>query len=218
MRNPAQVAAIVCAYNEDRHIRTVLDTLVLCDFISEIVVVDDGSREPLTRLQYVYPSIHFIRHAENRGKAYAMETGVSSTRAPYIFFCDADLVGFLPEHARAIIEPVIAGDFESFVGIRHNREQRAVFLFALNSGERCLKRSLWEALPPFYKKGFRIETGLNFQVKKMGGRIGWRLFPYRNTLREQKYGFWEGFRGRLVLSFDVFVAWMFIIGFDLWRR
>ena len=184
-RNTKNVVAIVPAYNEGARIRLVLEALTVCTDISEVIVVDDGSRESLEWIREIYPHVRLIRHDSNRGKAAAMETGVAASHADYVFFCDADLIGFMSQHASAIIQPVLSGSSMMSIGLRQNPEQRAVFLFALNSGERCLRRVDWESLPVFYKKGFRVETGLNFLVKKHGGRIDSQIFPYQQTLRER---------------------------------
>lgn len=213
---PPTVAAIIPAYNEGIRLRPVLDAIVRCPRIQEIIVVDDGSREQLDWISAEYPNVRLIRHEQNRGKGAAMETGVRATSAEYIFFCDADLVGFLPEHASVIIEPVVTGTYDMYIGLRNNFEQRAVFLFALNSGERCLRHSDWEALSHFYKKRYRVEAGLNFLIAKRGGRLGYQVFPYRQTLRERKYGFWTGVRSRMQLSFEVLSAWLYIISVDYW--
>ncbi|MEK7643032.1 MAG: glycosyltransferase family 2 protein [Patescibacteria group bacterium] len=213
-----KVAAIVAAYNEGPRIESVLHSLVACSDISEIVVVDDGSREMLDWIHERFPNVTLIRHEHNKGKAAAMETGVQATDAEYLFFCDADLDGFLPEHASAMIRPVVSGEYRMFIGIRENPEQQAVLLFALNSGERCVLRGDWDALPVFYKKGFRIETGLNVFVKKRGGKLGYKVFSYRQTIKEQKYGFLEGTKERVKLMYQVGVAYFYIAFIDYWRR
>src|SRR3989338_3875380 len=149
--NEKEVVAIVATYNEGERLRPVLESLSKCELILDIVVVDDGSKDPPLWASD-FPKVRLFRHDKNVGKGAAMETGVRATDATYIFFCDADLVGFLPEHAVAIIKPVISGEYRTFLGLRENKEQQAVLLFALNSGERCLYRSDWETLPRFYKK------------------------------------------------------------------
>ena len=211
------VAAIVPTYNEGKRIEPVLKALAACPDISKIVVVDDGSAEPPTWIRDAYPDIELIEHSRNRGKGAALQTGVEATDADYLFFCDADLVDLLPEHVSTMIRKVTSGAYRTFLGIRSNPEQRIVPLFALNTGERCLLRSDWLNLPPFYKKGFRVETGLNFYTIKKKGVFGHAVFPYYQTLKEQKYGFWKGFKQRLLLIYEVGTAWLRIVCIDLWR-
>ena len=214
--NEKEVVAIVATYNEGERLRPVLESLSKCELILDIVVVDDGSKDPPLWASD-FPKVRLFRHDKNVGKGAAMETGVRATDATYIFFCDADLVGFLPEHAVAIIKPVISGEYRTFLGLRENKEQQAVLLFALNSGERCLYRSDWETLPRFYKKGFRVETGLNFFTKKRGEKFGYALLPYRQTLKERKYGMREGIKERWRMIYEVGTAYLRIIFYDFLR-
>lgn len=199
------VSAIVPAYNERTRIDGVLDVLVRCPEIHEIIVVDDGSEPPLTA---AFPKVRIIRHARNRGKAAALETGVASASGTYLFFCDADLVGLAPEHVRGIIGPVLTGTSRMHIGIRANPEQKMVHAFALNSGERCLHKEDWDQLPRFYKKGFRVESGLNSFIARRGP-VRSTNFTYRQTLRERKYGLRWGLYTRIILAWDVACAWGF---------
>lgn len=211
------VSAVIATYNEAERIVPVLDTLTRTPEIDEIIVVDDGSKVPANIYASQYPTVRFLTHTHNQGKAAAMETGVRAATGALIFFCDADLVGLLPDHVSGIIRPVREGDYQTFIGIRENPEQRAVKLFALNSGERCVKKTDWDALPAFYKKGFRIETGLNFRVQRGGGKMGYAVFPYRQTIKEKKWGFWKGLQQRWIMTYEVGMTYAYIIFVDFWR-
>lgn len=199
--------AVIPAFNERERITPVLRALSQCPDVEEVIVVDDGSRETLDGVVSPFPKTRLLRLPENVGKAQAMERGVSESNASYILFCDADLVGFTAEHASALIRPVVSGKYRMSVGLRGNLAQRAVYWFAVNSGERCLPREDWVSLPAFYKHGFRIEAGLNMRAWLRGDRVLHLSFPYANTLRERKYGLWRGFHSRIVLCADVALAW-----------
>jgi len=67
-----------------------------------------------------------------------------------------------------MIEPVLRGKYDMYLGIRRNKMQRIIKTFALNTGERVIKREIWEKIPDFYKYRYRIESGLNFYVKHYG--------------------------------------------------
>lgn len=216
MSDHLRVAAIVCAYNERPRIGNVLRSLFLVDTIDEVLVVDDGSTDDTASfVRAEFPHARVLCSEHNVGKAGAMDLGVAATSAPIIFFCDADLQGFEPAHARQIIAPVLAGECDMSIGVRNNPAQKLFIPFALNSGERALPRTFWETLPQFYKKGFRIEAGLNALVRRDGTRgIKYEIFAYRQTLKERKYGFWEGERQRWGMNRDVVVAWARIYTVD----
>lgn len=200
-------SAIVPALDENDRIGHVVAALSESSCITDIIVVDDGSREPLAETLTRFPKVRCIRHGHTKGKAAAIESGVAASGSPYLFFCDADLERFTAEHVRALVEPVISGAARMSIGLRDNPEQRAVYWFAINSGERALPREDWESLPAFYKKGFRLEAGLNVRAWMRGDTVLHLYLPYGNTLREKKYGLWRGIRSRTRLCIDVGLAW-----------
>jgi dolichyl-phosphate beta-glucosyltransferase len=61
----------------------------------EIIVVDDGSpdhtAEVATRFSGEIPSLRVIAYQPNRGKGYALRTGMAATRGDVVMFADAGL-------------------------------------------------------------------------------------------------------------------------------
>jgi glycosyltransferase involved in cell wall biosynthesis len=200
------VAAIVPAYNEASRIQSVLKALTNTTILDEVVVVDDGSTDNLVKIVRVFPQARYIKHAANRGKSAAMATGVQATDAATIFFCDADLTGLTPTIVEDIIRPVVDGKAIMSIGIRNNISQKSFRPFAMNSGERALPRRLWETLPSYYKHGFRIEVGLNYWAQQQGGHVQFRTYPYYQTFKEIKYGWWQGSKLRWQMNRDVAMA------------
>ena len=84
--------------------------------------------------------------------------------------------------------------------------QKVYTPFAINSGERALRREIWLRLPKYYKHRYRIETGLNYFVRRHGRGLGYKIFPYFQTLKEKKYGFFKGTFLRWWMNFDVAIA------------
>lgn len=98
MQTPLDLSIVVPAYNEELRleatIRGYLDHLRRDRRAVELIVVDDGSTDGtgllVERLRVVYPELRLIRLAENRGKGYAVRTGVVNARGRMILFADAD--------------------------------------------------------------------------------------------------------------------------------
>ena len=135
-----------------------------------------------------------------------MDWGVKNTKANIIFFCDADLNNAKAEQFRQIISPVVSGEFDMFLGIRNNLSQKTWNFVANLTGERAVRRDLWEAIPDFYKKRFRIETGLNNLIKKASYKVGSKRFDYLQTFKEFKWGIFKGTIWRYWMYYDVVTA------------
>ncbi|MCH9021690.1 MAG: alpha/beta fold hydrolase, partial [Planctomycetes bacterium] len=200
------VAAIVPSYNEAERIGDVLKALSATKLLQEIVVVDDGSQDNTAEVVQGFPKVTYLRNETNRGKSYSMERGVQATRSGVIFFCDADLHDLTPEIVEQIIRPVMQDEIGMYIGIRHNTMQRIFTPFAINSGERALRRETWEQLPSYYKHRYRVEVGLNNFVRHQGKGVGYRSFNYYQTLKETKYGIVKGTLLRWWMNFDVSMA------------
>lgn len=199
-----KATAIVAAYNEAPRIGSVIGTLLKTPLIDEIIVVDDGSDDNTQEVLRMFPQVHYLRNHVNLGKGESMDKGVRAAKNDVIFFCDADLVGFKPEHAEAIVAPVIEGSYDMFIGMRGNLMQRAVRAWGLNSGERALRKKTWFELPQRFKHRYRIEVALNNHVRFHSLRgFGWKVLDYSQTLKEKKYGFLVGTFLRWWMNADI---------------
>jgi esterase/lipase len=211
-----KVAAIIPAYNEKERISSVLKILKNVKLLDEIIVVDDGSSDGTSNVVKKFKKIRLIENKVNKGKAFSMDVGVKSTKASILFFCDADLKGLKSKQIEEIILPVLNNKFDMFIGVRGNFMQRTIKKWAINSGERSLKREIWEKLPAYYKYRYRIEAGLNNYVRFFGEKgFGYKVFNYSQTLKESKYGFFKGTFLRWWMNLDVFMA---VLRFHIWDR
>ena len=58
----------------------------------EVIVVDDASTDDsIVVLEREFPQVHLLRHAENRGFAAAIHTGVQAARAEFLIFLNSDV-------------------------------------------------------------------------------------------------------------------------------
>jgi dolichyl-phosphate beta-glucosyltransferase len=92
------LSIVIPAYNEEWRLPpTLLDMVDYFDarhLNYEIIVVDDGSTdrtaEVVKRLEKIREQIHLIRLPKNRGKGFAVRTGVLKSSGKTILFADAD--------------------------------------------------------------------------------------------------------------------------------
>ena len=93
------ISVVVPAYNEEKRIRPSL--MEACSFLDntpldyEMIVVDDGSSdrtsEVVRDLSSDTPNLKLVRYGKNRGKGYALRTGVLATKGDPVLVMDADL-------------------------------------------------------------------------------------------------------------------------------
>lgn len=202
-----KVSAIIPAYNEAARIGAVLEPVLAAPSIHEVIVVDDGSTDGTAAVAARY-GVKVVRLPENRGKGAALVAGAREAQGDVLLFLDADLTGLTPKHVEDLVRAYQEGDAEVVIAVfRKGRpatdlSQRIVpFL----SGQRILARSLWEKAEAVAEGAdFGIETALT----KLAFREGWRQKTVvwegvSHIRKEEKYGFWWGFRDRLSMYADV---------------
>jgi GT2 family glycosyltransferase len=86
------IAIIIPHYNDMTRLERCLTALKRNDLSGcEIVVVDNGSTQPIASVQSKFPDIRFVTETV-KGAAAARNTGVRETSAPCLMFIDADCV------------------------------------------------------------------------------------------------------------------------------
>jgi glycosyl transferase family 2 len=164
-----------------------------------VVVVDDGSGDD-TAGQAAGAGARVVRHARNRGKAAAMETGAeavaliesgdrSGLASPtrHLLFLDADL-GASAAEAGPLAEPVRSGDADMTVAVFTSTVRLGGFGFVTSTagrgieratgwrpvqplnGQRCLTRAAFAAALPL-ASGWGVETGMTIDLWRKGMRI-----------------------------------------------
>jgi glycosyltransferase involved in cell wall biosynthesis len=179
------VSAIVPAYNEENWVGRTVSSLLRLPEIGEVIVVDDGSQDN-TFGEASEAGAIVIRCLPNRGKSQALREGASFSRGEILAFVDADLKESAFEMRKLI--PIILEDEADMVIASFKSPQTAGFGLARSlagwgirlhtgqtmqaplSGQRVLKRSLWESLT-FQAEGFAAEVALTIESMKLGYRV-----------------------------------------------
>ena len=98
MENKKYLSIIIPAYNEEKRIEdTLMDIskyLKRQDYESEIIVVNDGSKDNTSEvvgdLVSVVPNLKFINNKKNKGKGGVVKQGMLEAKGEYRLFVDAD--------------------------------------------------------------------------------------------------------------------------------
>ncbi len=201
-----KTAAIVPALNEEDNVGNVLRVLLDCPDIGEVILIDDGSEDRTPEIgKEVGARVVRLSKKGGGGKANAMMEGVKRTDADIISFFDADLKKLTSEHASLLIKPVVAGEAEMCVAIRERKGWGIISKLAVKidpllaiAGERAMKRSVFEGVPRYFMKGFMVETALNYYCLVNNLRVSYvKLKGLSIAVKEEKWGFWKGFKARL---------------------
>jgi glycosyltransferase involved in cell wall biosynthesis len=114
----SKVVVLMTAYNEEKVVGSVIDSLLNRGYKS-IVVVDDGSTDGTYDIVKKYP-VFLLRHIVNRGKGASLQTGtefILKKGFPVIVHFDAD-GQHNPDDIEKLVEPIFAENFDVTLGSR----------------------------------------------------------------------------------------------------
>jgi glycosyltransferase involved in cell wall biosynthesis len=164
-----RVAAVIPAWNESPTIGDVVDAARRARLVHEVVVVDNASTDDTAAVAVAHGAA--VVHEATPGKGEAMRAGVAATAAGVIVFLDADLVGLTPDHVDGLVGTVTRGEAAMACGLfDRGPVLNPLFLDALPilTGQRAMRRELFEALGPADVRGYRVEAALNALVQAKG--------------------------------------------------
>jgi Glycosyl transferase family 2 len=192
-----RIAVIIPARNEADRIEATVIAAAMLPGAGVVLVVDDGSADATAGLAAACGAL-VVRHARNRGKGAAMETGAEAVRLldqrdahadgpRHLLFLDADL-GETASRAAPLTGPVLAGTADMTIAVFTSRVKLGGHGLVVRlagggisratgweprqplNGQRCLTRAALEAARPL-ARGFGVETGLTVDLMRNGMRI-----------------------------------------------
>jgi len=200
-----KVSCIIPAYNEGPRIAAVTSVLSKCDFVDEVLVVNDGSADNTAEAARA-TGIEVLSLPVNMGKGAAVSRGISATSGEVILLLDADLVGLTRKHVQDLLAPVVRGDADMSIGIfRGGRvfTDLAQLTTSFLSGQRALKRSLIEPSELEDTK-YGLETALT-QIASEKSLVVKKVYldDLTQVVKEEKMGLAKGSRQRFRMYWHV---------------
>jgi glycosyltransferase involved in cell wall biosynthesis len=185
-----EISIVIPAFNEEDRvggtIREILEYLDREKIDGELIVVDDGSSDSTSdtaRSAFeAFDNIpaRVIRYEENRGKGFAVRTGLMAAEADIALFSDADLSTPIEELPK-LIDPIRAGEFD------------------VTFGSRALDRSLIGTHQPWRREQggkvfnlvVRLMTGLPFWDTQCGFKAFSmpKFRPLLDVMQIERFGF-----------------------------
>lgn len=185
-----ELSIIVPAFEEEERlgdsIRTILEHVSASGRETELIVVDDGSKDATAKVGEAvtaeFPAIpsKVIRYEQNRGKGFAVKTGLSAASGEIALFSDADLSTPIEEMPK-LIDPIGSGEYD------------------VTFGSRALDRSLIGTHQPWRREQggkvfnlvVRLQTGMPFWDTQCGFKAFnmTKFRPLLNLMRIDRFGF-----------------------------
>lgn len=162
------LSVVVPAYNEEDRLRPSLERLLEyysgAGYPYDVTIVSDGSRDQTNAIAEAFaaehPTFRVLAYSPNRGKGYAVRTGILAAPGDIVLFCDADLA--TPQEETEKLLPSILADKDVAIG------------------SRPLKDSKLEKHQPFLREMFGRAANLVIQTLGVRGikdtQCGFKMF------------------------------------------
>ncbi|MBU1095893.1 MAG: hypothetical protein A2499_03800 [Stygiobacter sp. RIFOXYC12_FULL_38_8] len=201
-----KATAIMCAYNEMKTIGDILETLLKCTELKEIIVINDGSIDSTSKILEKFIGLNKLRIIElpeNRGKGFAMAEGIANAQNNLLVFVDADLTNFKVEYILQLIQPLLEGKANMVIG----QPTENVMDYRLNpfislAGERSLFRDeIFPLIEQMKETRFGVETLINLHYKANNMKTLYvSLWGLVHPIKIQKYPFAKSMREYLLAA------------------
>ena len=186
------------------------------------IILDDGSTDGTAEIVKRYPSVKLISYPINKGKSFAMATGVAAASSELIMLLDADLSGLDGDQITALATPVLSGMTDVSISLRQNSLWvfRAIGLDFI-SGERVIRRELLSEYlaEMLVLSRFGIEVFMNRAIIERQLSVVVVNWPQVTQARKsEKLGYWKGVRAEWHMIADLLqVAYPLLLISQTWH-
>ncbi|HOK79343.1 MAG TPA: glycosyltransferase family 2 protein [bacterium] len=209
-----KISVLIPVYNEQNTITEVLEKIVALPVEKEIIVIDDGSTDGTAKILETLSAkenIHVITQKFNKGKGFAIKTGIKCVSGDYVIIQDADLE-LNPLDIIKMVEEVKNGA-QVVYGSRflEKRKMPLINLLAnkfltfltnllyrsnITDMETCYKLCATDILTGLNLKSerFEIEPEITCKILKKGYKIKEVSVSYNPRKAGKKIGWKDGFK------------------------
>lgn len=179
MLSGKRITSIISVFNEEETVKNVIISLLNCELIDEIIVVNDGSTDGTSKILNQLSESHQFRYMKfdkNKGKSYAMVAGVENSTGEIIVFADADIIGLNCEHIEKLIFPLVSNQADMVIGRRCPEKSPKVDITGpidvwLGGERACYKKDILPIINGMRKTKYGVEILLNLYYKSRNKKI-----------------------------------------------
>ena len=134
-----KLSVIIPAYNEEQFIGTLLERVLAVDLsrfglTTEVIVVDDKSKDRTAEIVRQYGTVILRTHERNQGKGGAVRTGLALATGKYIIIQDADLE-YDPDDYIPMLTAILEPGVDAVYGSRYLKHPGRGVLINLLTGK-----------------------------------------------------------------------------------
>jgi len=155
------ISVIVPAYNEEKTVGKVLETLISSNIPNQIICVNDGSTDNTSKiLQQYKKDVVIIDINKNMGKGNALAEGIKKAKGEILVFLDADLITLSDKHLELLLDPILNNKYKAVLGYLVGKT--GVSLTPEITGQRAYyKKDLMPHIEEMSSTKFGVEIYLN---------------------------------------------------------
>lgn len=204
-----KISAIICAYNEEKTVGNVLSSVAESNVFDEIIVVNDGSTDRTGKIIEDYRKIIGvidIHLRQNKGKGYAMASGIEQAKYDIVTFIDADLSCQGVDHIDQIIKPLLWRETDMTLGYTTvNIFDREINPMKILTGERALFREdILPLLPRMKESRFGVEMLLYMYYRSKGLKMDFiHMQNLRHLTKYEKSPFFTATRNYFFAGYEI---------------
>jgi len=203
-----KICALIPAYNEEKTVSHVVTVTKSLPEVKRVIVINDGSQDDTSNAARM-AGADVIDLEKNSGKGAALKAGFDECNADIVIMLDADLIGLKKEHIYSLLNPIINDEYDMTVGIFNegrNLTDIAQKISPHLSGQRALKGEILNKIQNLDSSGYGVEVVINRYVREHGQIKKVSLPDLTHIMKEEKMGFWKGFKSRIKMYMEVLKA------------
>lgn len=201
-----RVAAIIPAFDEEKTVGSVVETVIAANVVDEVIVVNDGSNDQTSKVAAA-AGARVIDLKQNMGKGGAMKAGADNTDADVVLFLDADLTGLTASHLLDLLDPVVCDEADMTVGVFDEGRfatDMAQKITPFLSGQRAMRKWIMSEVPHVEHSRYGVEVALSRFAEKHHLRVRKvNLKHVAQVTKEEKLGLVKGFQARLRMYWEI---------------